>query len=126
VIPQNFERTVQLNTVEFLNKMRSVISMANARTHKVRLQFEGNNLELSASDPDVGGDSREALSVTHNGEGSFSIGFDGRYISEIFSMCKSEETVMKMNNPIGACIIEPVGEGLNFSFLLMPTHLTDD
>ena len=33
---------------------------------------------------------------------------------------------MKMNNPIGACIIEPVGEGLNFSFLLMPTHLTDD
>ena len=126
VIPQNFERTVQLNTVEFLNKMRSVISMANARTHKVRLQFDGNNLELSASDPDVGGDSREALSVTHNGEGSFSIGFDGRYISEIFSMCKSEETVMKMNNPIGACIIEPVGEGLNFSFLLMPTHLTDD
>ena len=118
--------TVQLNTVEFLNKMRSVISMANARTHKVRLQFDGNNLELSASDPDVGGDSREALSVTHNGEGSFSIGFDGRYISEIFSMCKSEETVMKMNNPIGACIIEPVGEGLNFSFLLMPTHLTDD
>ena len=64
--------------------------------------------------------------MTHNGEGSFSIGFDGRYISEIFSMCKSEETVMKMNNPIGACIIEPVGEGLNFSFLLMPTHLTDD
>ena len=126
VIPQNFERNAQLNTVEFLNKMRSVISMANARTHKVRLQFDGNNLELSANDPDVGGDSREALAVTHNGEGSFSIGFDGRYITEIFSMCKTEETVMKMNNPIGACIIEPVGDDLNFSFLLMPTHLTDD
>lgn len=126
VIPQQFERTVQLNTVEFENKMRSVISMANARTHKVRLQIDGNTMELSANDPDVGGDSREALAVTHNGEGSFSIGFDGRYISEIFGMCKSEETIMKMNNPIGACIIEPVGEGMNFSFLLMPTHLTDD
>ena len=33
---------------------------------------------------------------------------------------------MKMNNPIGACIIEPVGENLGFSFLLMPTHLNDD
>jgi len=126
VIPQSFERTVQLNTVEFQNKMRSVISMANARTHKVRLQIDGNTMELSASDPDVGGDSREALAVTHNGEGSFSIGFDGRYITEIFSMCKSEESIMKMNNPIGACIIEPVGEGMGFSFLLMPTHLTDD
>ena len=126
VIPQTFERTVQLNTVEFQNKMRSVISMANARTHKVRLQIDGNTMELSASDPDVGGDSREALAVTHNGEGSFSIGFDGRYITEIFGMCKSEETIMKMNNPIGACIIEPVGENLGFSFLLMPTHLNDD
>jgi DNA polymerase-3 subunit beta len=126
VIPQNFERTVQMNTVEFQNKMRSVIAMANVRTHKVRLQIDGNNMELSASDPDVGGDSREALAVTHNGEGNFSIGFDGRYLSEIFSMCKSEETIMKMNNPIGACIIEPVGDNLGFSFLLMPTHLNDD
>ena len=41
-------------------------------------------------------------------------------------MCKSEETIMKMNNPIGACIIEPVGDNLGFSFLLMPTHLNDD
>ena len=126
VIPQNFERTVQLNTTEFQNKMRSVLAMANARTHKVRLQIDGNNMELSASDPDVGGDSREAIAVTHNGDGNFSIGFDGRYLTEIFSMCKSEETIMKMNNPIGACIIEPVGENLGFSFLLMPTHLNDD
>ena len=126
VIPQQFERTAQANTTEFQNKIRSVISMANARTHKVRLQIDGNTMELSASDPDVGGDSREALAVTHNGEGSFSIGFDGRYITEIFGMCKSEETIMKMNNPIGACIIEPVGDDMGFSFLLMPTHLTDE
>ena len=126
VIPQNFERTVQMNTTEFLNKMRSVLSMANARTHKVRLQIDGNTMELSASDPDVGGDSREAIAVTHNGEGNFSIGFDGRYLTEIFGMCKSEEAIMKMNNPIGACIIEPVGDNLGFSFLLMPTHLNDD
>ena len=125
-IPQQFERTVQLNTVEFQNKMRSVLSMANARTHKVRLQINGNTMEMSASDPDVGGDSREALAVTHSGEGSFSIGFDGRFITEIFSMCKNEETIMKMNNPIGACIIEPVGDSTGYSFLLMPTHLTDD
>ena len=126
VIPQNFERTVQLNTVEFQNKMRSVFSMANARTHKVRLQFDGNNLELSANDPDVGGDSREAMAVNHNGDGNFSIGFDGRFLTEIFGMCNCDETVMKMNNPIGACIIEPVGENVGFSFLLMPTRLTDD
>ena len=126
VIPQQFERTAQANTTEFQNKIRSVISMANARTRKIRLQFDGNILELSATDPDVGGDSREALAITHNGEGSFCIGFNGQFLAEILGMCKSEEVIMKMNNPLGACIIEPVGENMNFSFLLMPTHLTDN
>ena len=112
VIPQQFERTAQANTTEFQNK--------------IRLQFDGNILELSATDPDVGGDSREALAITHNGEGSFCIGFNGQFLAEILSMCKSEEVIMKMNNPLGACIIEPVGDNMNFSFLLMPTHLTDN
>lgn len=125
VIPQNFERTVQANTIELQNKVRSILPMANPRTHQIRFQMDGNMMELSATDPDVGGESREALAITHNGEGSFSIGFDGRYISEILGMCKSEEVILKMNTPIGACIIEPVGEGLNFSFLLMPLRLTD-
>ncbi|MCF0215445.1 MAG: DNA polymerase III subunit beta [Fibrobacteraceae bacterium] len=126
VIPQHFERTVQANTVELQNKLRSVLPMANTRTRKVRLQMDGNTMELSATDPDVGGTCTEALAVTHQGEGQFSIGFNGQYLAEILGMCKSEEVVMKMNNPIGACIIEPVGDGFSFNFLLMPTHLVDD
>ena len=126
VIPQNFERTMQANTQDLQNKIRSVISMANVRTRQIRLQMDGNNLELSATDPDVGGDSREALAVTHNGEGSFCIGFNGQYLSEILGLSKSEEIVMKMNSPIGACVIEPVGENMGFSFLLMPLRLVED
>ena len=125
VIPQNFERTVQANTTELLNKVHCILPMANPRTHQIRFQMDGNNMELSATDPDVGGETREALAVTHNGEGSFSIGFDGRYFYEILSMCKSEEGVLKMNTPIGACIIEPVGDDMGFSFLLMPLRLAD-
>lgn len=53
------------------------------------------------------------------------MGFDGRYFSEILGMCKSEEVILKMNSPLGACIIEPVGEDLNYSFLLMPSRLVD-
>ena len=124
VIPQNFERTVQANATELLDKVHCILPMANPRTHQIRFQMDGNNMELSATDPDVGGETREALAVTHNGEGSFSIGFDGRYFYEILGMCKSEEVVLKMNTPIGACIIEPVGDDMGFSFLLMPLRLS--
>lgn len=124
VVPQNFERTVQANTNEMRNKISSVITMSNAR-RQVRLQMDGNVMELSATDPDVGGDSRDALAITHNGEGSFSIGLNGQYLAEILKMCNSEEFILKMNNPIGACVIEPVGDDLNYSFLLMPLRLVE-
>ncbi|MCL4102842.1 DNA polymerase III, beta subunit [Fibrobacter sp. UWH9] len=125
VIPQNFERTVQANCAELQGKVKSILPMANPRTHQIRLHMNGNVMELSATDPDVGGECREALAITHNGEGNFSMGFDGRYFSEILGMCKSEEVILKMNSPLGACIIEPVGEDLNYSFLLMPSRLVD-
>lgn len=125
VIPQTFERTVQANCAELQGKVRSILPMANPRTHQIRLHMNGGVMELSATDPDVGGDCREALAISHNGEGNFSMGFDGRYFSEILGMCKSEEVILKMNSPLGACIIEPVGDDLNYSFLLMPSRLVD-
>ncbi len=126
VIPTNFERTVQARTSEFVNKLRCVLPMANPRTRQVRLQIENSFLELSASDPEVGGSAAEELAVNHEGDGSFSIGFNGNFLLEILGMCKTEEVRMKMTTPTGACIIEPVGEGQNFSFLLMPLRLVED
>lgn len=125
VMPQNFERTMQANTTELLNKVHCILPMSSPRTHQIRMHLEGNYAELSATDPDVGGETREALTVTHTGEGDFSIGFDGRYFYDMLNMCKSEEVILKMNNPIGATIIEPVGEDLNFGFLIMPLRLAD-
>ena len=126
VIPLTFSRKIQANTLELLNKISCVISMASARTHQIRLQINESSLELSASDPDVGGFSSEELAISHEGEGSFSIGFNGVYLSNILKMCSSENVEMKMTSSTGACIIEPVGDSMNFSFLLMPLRLVDD
>ncbi|MCQ2098231.1 MAG: DNA polymerase III subunit beta [Fibrobacter sp.] len=125
VIPQNFERTVQANTAELQSKVRSILPMATDMSHRIRFQMDGNVMELSATDPDVGGECRDAMAITHSGEGSFSIGLNGQYLAEILKMCNSEELVIKMNNPIGACVIEPVCEDLRYSFLLMPLRLTE-
>ena len=125
VCPQSFERTVQANTAELQSKVRSILPMATDLSHRIRFQMDGNVMELSATDPDVGGECRDAMAVTHNGEGSFSIGLNGQFLAEILKMCNSEELVLKMNGSLGACIIEPVCEDLRYSFLLMPIRLTD-
>ncbi|MCI5599982.1 MAG: DNA polymerase III subunit beta [Hallerella porci] len=126
VIPSNFSRTVQVNRTDFINKISSVISMANSRTRMIRLQLDGNQMELSANDPNVGGDSTEAISVTHEGEGVYSIGFNGSYLSDVLKLAQSDDVILKMNGPVSACVIEPVGSDMNCMFLLMPLRLVED
>lgn len=126
VIPVQFERKVQANRSEFIDVIRHVSAIANQRTRQIRMQLDGGTLEVSASDPNSGGECRESFTVTHEGNGAFTIGFNGQYLAEVLSMCPSEEVVLKMNSPVGACVIEPVGEGLDFFFLLMPLRLVDD
>lgn len=140
VIPSVFERSVKVSRTDLFNKITTVISMSNT-SRQVRLQLDGNQLELSANDPNVGGDSCEALSVLHevasgdatggdeNGAkegGVYSIGFNGLYLLEVLKLCQSEEVVFKMNGPVSACVIEPVGAGLDFMFLLMPIRLIEE
>lgn len=126
VIPTRFDRNVQVNRTDLFNKITTVISMANARTKLIRFQIDGNQMELSANDSSVGGDSTEAISVTHEGEGVFSIGFNGSFLLEVLKLCQSDEVVFKMNGPVSACIIEPVGSDINSMFLLMPLRLVDE
>ena len=52
--------------------------------------------------------------------------FSERFEADGIQFIEPSEHLFDFNNPIGACIIEPVGENLGFSFLLMPTHLNDD
>ena len=126
VIPTNFQRTVQVNRADLFNKITTVISMANARTRMIRLQLDGNQMELSANDPNVGGDSTEALSVIHEGEDVFSIGFNGLYMLDVLKLCQSDDVILKMNGPVAACVIEPVGSDMDCMFLLMPLRLVED
>jgi len=126
VIPMQFERRAQANRGEFIEVIRHVSAIANQRTRQVRLSIDAGVLEISASDPNTGGECRESFAITHEGSGAFTIGFNGQYLQEILTMCPSEEVVLKMNSPVGACVIEPIGEGLDFFFLLMPLRLVDD
>lgn len=120
VMPQTFTHVIQVPTSELINKIRCVISMASLRTRKIRFQIQDSLLELTATDSESGGFSCEELAIVHEGEGSFCIGFNGNFFAEILGMCKTEEVRIKMTNAKGACVIEPVGDDLNFSFLLMP------
>jgi len=125
VIPAAFERTAQVGKEKFVTELTRVASIANSRTRQIRLRIEGDVMIVSTRNPDIGGNTRGELPVVYSDETVFEIGFNASYLLEILRKCPSDDVLIKMNSPVGACVIEPIGEGMDFFFLLMPLRLPD-
>lgn len=126
VIPQQFEKTAIAPRDEFIAVVNRVATMANARTRQIKLSFNSGSAEVSTRNQDIGGKSQENVSLQYEGESGFPISFNASFLSDILKMCPSDEVKFKMNTSVGACVIEPIGEGLDFFFLIMPLRLTEE
>ncbi|MGL1935605.1 MAG: DNA polymerase III subunit beta [Fibrobacterales bacterium] len=125
VIPADFTKTCTFDRMDSIAKINRQAALANARTRQIKMHFETDQLTFSTSNQDVGGNSDESLLVSFEGEAPFDIGINANYLLEIIKMCPSDQVIIKMNTAVGATIIEPVGDGLDFFFLLMPLRLTE-
>jgi DNA polymerase-3 subunit beta len=126
VIPVDFSKTAVFNKDTLQRVVRRVAALAYAKNKQVILNFlSDSQAEAYNRNQDKGGESREDLATRYEGEEGFKISFNANYLLEILKMCPADEVRLKMNNQVGACILEPVGEGMPFYFLLMPLRLTD-
>jgi DNA polymerase-3 subunit beta len=105
-----------------MSVMRRVSTMANSKTRLVVFNFQEKSLQLSARNPDLGGDSEESLPVEFEGE-PVEVGINAAYLLEELRLTQSEEIRFKFNNPLGAVVIEPVIEKPNYFFIVMPLRI---
>lgn len=126
VIPQQFEKTAIAPREDLIAVVNRVATMANARTRQIKVSFQSGSAEISTRNQDIGGKSQENVSLQYEGEPNFPISFNASFLSDILKMCPSDQVVFKMNTSVGACVIEPQGEGLDFFFLIMPLRLTEE
>ncbi len=126
VIPNQFEKEVILQRQEALSVLRRVATMANQKNRQIKLEFQDDKLEVSAENQEIGSSCKEPLAAQYAGEAGFKIAFNANFLIDILKMCPSEQVKIKMNSPLGACVIHPVGEGMDFYFLLMPLRFYED
>jgi len=126
VIPAQFEREALVDCRRLIGVVERISATANSRTHQVKLELNSGRLIVSARSQEDGDDSQEEMGVEYGGEGAFRLGFNAAYFVEILKMCPTDRIRLRMNSPVGAVIMEPVGEGMDFFFLLMPLRLTDE
>lgn len=126
VIPAQFEKNAIVPRDELINVVGRVALTANARTKQIKVSFNEGETVISSRDQENSGDSNESIALQYEGEPDFAISFNAGFLGDILKMCPSDEVRLKMNTHVGACIIEPIGDGLDFFFLIMPLRLTEE
>lgn len=93
VIPKNNDKSLVVETSQFLTAVRRVSLFANTSTRQVKLRFGmGGDCSVVAEDPDTGAKAQESLYCEHDC-GEFEIGFNHKYIEDALSNIGSHSRV---------------------------------
>lgn len=126
VIPQNNGKRLRVSNSHLLPAVRRVSILASTQTHQLRLAIKKNELELSATSQEIGGEAREHLDVDYDAE-EMVIGYNSTYLQEVLRRITCDEVLFELDSAVAAGIIRPGEqlEGEDYLCLLMPLRLNE-
>lgn len=125
VIPASSDKTMIISKDNLYSSVRRVSILSNSLTHQVKFTVKSNNLVLSTTNTDVGGEAKENLPCEYKGE-AIEIGYNAGYVNDILSKIDGDEVVFELSSPVSAGLIYTTDIPKDdFICLLMPLRLTD-
>lgn len=120
VIPQANDRRMYVGTSELATAVDRVATVSSDRGRAVKLGIEGERLVLTVVNPD-GGSATEQLTVEYESE-PLEIGFNARYLLDIFSQIEGERVSFKLADPGSPTIVLDESAD-NVLYVLMPMRV---
>lgn len=129
VIPKNNPKTAVIEKSVLLDAVRRVSVLSSQKTHLVKFCFSNNTLEIVVLNRDIGGEAREVIAVSYEGD-EHTIGLNATYLNEILGIIDSPKVRFEMNTQISACLIFPETKDENqkseYFSLIMPLRIMDE
>lgn len=125
IFPKENPNVMIVDRQNFLNVVKRVSIFASKSTHLIKLNITSSELNVSAEDLDFSSQAEERLSCNYQGDDML-IGFNSKFLTEIFSNLDSNEVSINMSIPSKPAIIRPVDgleEGEHITMLIMPLLL---
>ena len=120
ILPEDFQRRLVVSRERLANAVRRVALVAHERSKGLRLSLEDGQLELSASNPDLG-EAREALPVEYTGE-RFETGFNARYMLDMLGAITAKEIVIELQTELTPAVFRPADDPDEVA-VLMPMRM---
>ena len=125
VIPATADKRMVIAKDDLYGSVRRVAILSNSLTHQVKFTVKNNNLMLSTTNTDVGGEARENLSCEYKGE-AIEIGYNAGYMNDILAKIDGDEVIFELSTPVSAGVIYASNlPKEDFLCLLMPLRLTE-
>lgn len=124
VIPKENPNKLIIDRGAFLSSIRRVCVFSNKTTNQIKLEIKkGKDINIVAEDLDFSNSANEELVCDYKGE-DITIGFNGKYLSDMLSNLDCEEVLIEMSEPNKAAIMKPNKSEIGLLHLLMPIMLT--
>ncbi len=125
VIPAGADKKMIIVKDDLYSSVRRVSILSNSLTHQVKFTVKNNNLVLSTTNTDVGGEAKETLSCEYKGD-SIEIGYNAGYVGDILGKMDSDEVIFELSSPVAAGVIYSTTDSKDdYLCLLMPLRLTE-
>ena len=125
VIPKENDKNLRVDIDRLLPTVRRVSILSSSYTRQVRLKLDSSSIELSAASPEIGGEAREQIPASFDGE-EMEIGYNAQFLMEILRKMDTQTVRFELNNNVTAALLKPdqVEEGEDYFCLLMPLRPT--
>jgi DNA polymerase-3 subunit beta len=125
VIPKENDKNLRVDIDRLLPTVRRVSILSSSYTRQVRLKLDVSSIELSAASPEIGGEAREQIPASFDGE-EMEIGYNAQFLMEILRKMDTQTVRFELNNNVTAALLKPdqIEEGEDYFCLLMPLRPT--
>lgn len=120
VIPTDNPIFAKVSRKDILGSLKRTLIYANKSTNQVVLNYDGNKLNISTTDFDMGKEAKESISAELIGADSFEISYNAKFVAEMLNVIDNEDIEFKLKSKSSASIIDIETETDNTKFLIMP------
>ena len=119
VIPSEAKERIKLERETFLNSLRRVSLLASDKSHSIKLNFSKNNIDITATTPEVG-EAKESLAVAYKGR-DFSIAFNPEFLMAPLRALTEDEVFLDLIDEMSPGVLKIQTP---FLYVLMPMRIS--
>jgi DNA polymerase-3 subunit beta len=120
VIPKNNPNVLIINSQELTLSLKRVSLLANEKSKGVKLSVNGNKLEISTNNPDIG-EAKESIDIDYKGQ-PIEIGFNAKYLMDSIAAISEEKMSLSLNDKMSPGVVRVLNDE-SYLCVLMPMRL---